>query len=155
MPSIPVPSSTRPNTIRQQSMRDTVQSNSDRVEVLEKSGRTPDTSGLIVQDVDNGDTTHAPSGDAVFDYVEGKRLTNTASLNFPNVVAFTKQDLTIAVTGATIGDSVALAAPNNINAGFLWCGWVSAADTVTVRVYNLTGVDINPAAQTWRATVFK
>lgn len=110
---------------------------------------------LLTGAVANGDTSHAPSADAVFDFVEGKHLTATASLNFPNVVAFAKQDLTITVTGAAVGDSVALGAPAAINAGFLWCGWVSAADTVTVRVYNLTGVAINPPAQTWRATVFK
>lgn len=180
MPSTPVPSSYPANAVRQTTFFNKQERDSERVATLEKAGILQ-TNNIIVQTVTNGDTTHAPSGDAVFDaiedilattvtngdtthaptgdavfdYVEGKRLTATASLNFPNVVAFAAADLTITVTGAATGDSVALGPPDTINAGFLWCGFVSAANTVTVRVYNLTGVAINPPAQTWRATVFK
>jgi hypothetical protein len=165
MASIPVPSSEPANAVTQSTFYNQIVRDGERVAVLEKSGNLQ-TNDILVQSVTNGDTTHAPSGDAVFDalatveadaqaYTDAKTITNTASLNFPSVGAFLAADLTITVTGAATGDSVALGPPSGINAGFLWSGYVSAANTVTVRVYNLTGVAIDPPAQTWRATVFK
>lgn len=117
MAAIPVSSTTQPNTTVQASMRDTVQSNDARIEVLEKSGiRYGDavltqtvvdgdtdhaTSGeavyefvtdavgdLIVQTVTNGDTTHTPSGDAVFDAIAA------AVAGIPVVTAWTNVTFT-------------------------------------------------------------
>jgi hypothetical protein len=82
-------------------------------------------------------------------------LTATAALNFPNIVTLTSQELTITVTGAAVGDSVVLGPPAAIEANLTWAGYVSAADTVTIRVSNPTAGDINPASATWRATVLK
>lgn len=81
----------------------------------------------------------------------------TAPLDFPSVAAGGQQELTIAVTGATTDGkcSVELGPPAGIVAGLVWGGRVSAADTVTVRVSNITGSPIDPASATWRATVTK
>jgi hypothetical protein len=184
MVSIPVGSDEPANAVLQSTFYNDIVSINKRTGVLEKAA-TDQTAGLVVQTVTNGDIDHAPSGDAVndfvtneivdvltstvangdithaptgnavFDYVEAKVLTGTASLNFPNLVAFAVADLTVTVTGAATGDSVSLGPPAAINAGLLWCGFVSAADTVTVRVYNLTAIAIDPPPQTWRATVSK
>lgn len=184
MPSIPVPSSEPTNPVTQSTFYNTIERDNTRLETLEKGGLIP-TSDILVQTVTNGDTDHAPSGDAVFDfvadsivdnlvqtvtngdtdhapsadavfdYVEAKRLTAVANLNFPNVVALTSQSLNITVTGAVEGDAVALGPPSGVNAGFAWNAWVTAPDTVRVKLYNTTAVDINPPAADWRATVFK
>ncbi|MFI6793675.1 capsid cement protein [Nonomuraea sp. NPDC050383] len=79
----------------------------------------------------------------------------SASLNFPAVAAAGQQELTITVTGAAVGDAVVLAPPAAPDAGLVWAGRVSAANTVTVRVANITAAPIDPAAATWGAQVIK
>lgn len=81
-------------------------------------------------------------------------LSSTASLDFPSTAAATASDLTITVTGASTGDVVALGVPNgSVTAGGAFWGWVSAANTVTVRFNNASGVAANPASGTFRAMV--
>ena len=83
-------------------------------------------------------------------------LTASATLDFPNTSNDDTSDLTIAVTGAAIGDCVAL---GTTNPGALvdsyYTAWVSAVDTVTVRFGNLGGGAKNPASATFKVTVFK
>lgn len=83
-------------------------------------------------------------------------LTGSATLDFPNTLAQTDSDLTITVTGAADGDPVDVGMPNGSTlAGSTYTGWVSSANTVTVRfsVYGLTAKD--PASGTFKVTVFK
>jgi hypothetical protein len=80
-------------------------------------------------------------------------LTATASLNFGNLVAQSKLDLTITVTGAVVGDAVFLGLPTATTAGIIHEAYVSAADTVTVRANNFTSGAIDPAAMTFRVVV--
>ena len=83
-----------------------------------------------------------------------KILTGTASLNF-DLSAVVSQDLTITVTGAVDGNPVFIGVPlGSVTADTGFFGWVSAADTVTVRAFRLAGAP-NPASGTFRATVFK
>jgi len=77
----------------------------------------------------------------------------TATLDFPSIGANDTAALTMTVTGAAVGDSVELGAPSTIEAGLVWCGFVSATNTVTVRVHNTSGGAVDPASATWRATV--
>jgi hypothetical protein len=70
-----------------------------------------------------------------------------------SIVAGAIATFTITVTGANIGDSVLLSAPSAIEVGLVWSGFVSAKDTVTVRVHNTTAGDIDPAIGTWMARV--
>lgn len=83
------------------------------------------------------------------------RLTATASLDFGSMATLVTLELTITVTGAAVGDAVALAAPATINAGLIWCGRVSATNTVTVRLYNSTNATVDPASATWGVAVVK
>jgi hypothetical protein len=69
--------------------------------------------------------THAPTDD----------LFATATLDFGNTAAGAISDLTVSVTGAVVGDVVAIGAPSIPNKGTFF-GWVSAADVVTVRYAN-------------------
>jgi hypothetical protein len=82
-----------------------------------------------------------------------KLLTATASLNFGNMSGGASDELTITVTGAALGDTVIVNPNGAPESGLTWQGYVSSADTVTVRASNPTTGNINPAARTWRATV--
>jgi len=80
-------------------------------------------------------------------------ITDTATLDFPSISSNHSEELTMTVTGAATGDIVMLGAPSAIESDLTWCGYVSAADTVTVRLHNSSGGSVNPASATWRATV--
>lgn len=83
-------------------------------------------------------------------------LSATATLDFPSTLAQTDSDLTITVTGAADGDTVDIGVPNGSTlTGSCYSGWVSAANTVTIRfsVYGVAAKD--PASGTFRATVWK
>jgi hypothetical protein len=80
-------------------------------------------------------------------------ITDTATLDFPSISSNNNEELTMTVTGAAIGDIVMLGAPSAIESDLTWCGYVSAADTVTVRLHNSSGGSVNPASATWKATV--
>ncbi len=85
-------------------------------------------------------------------------VNNVAS---PNISARTCVDYgTITVTGAAVGD-IAVATPTPLAGGIetvnlTWTASVTAANTVTIRVCNVTNAPINTAnTQTWRADVWK
>lgn len=79
----------------------------------------------------------------------------TASLNFASISAGAVGTLTITAPGAAAGDLVQLGPPSGINAGLMWSGYVSTANTVTIRLLNTTGSPIDPAESTWAVTVTK
>ena len=89
--------------------------------------------------------------------VNGSKVTNiltaTATLDYGSIAAGAVAELTITVTGAVANDSVLVGPPTTLNTGLIVSGFVSAADTVTVRVFNGTAGAIDPASSTWRATV--
>jgi hypothetical protein len=59
------------------------------------------------------------------------------------------------VTGAAVGDAVFLGAPSGLETDLTFSGYVSATNTITVRLHNASGGSIDPASATWRATVIK
>ena len=78
----------------------------------------------------------------------------SATLDFPGVPANGgTQDLTITVTGATVGDVVTLGLPAAPNAGLVFSAWVSASNTVTVRATNVTAGAIDPVSAAYRIAV--
>lgn len=83
-------------------------------------------------------------------------LTGTATLNF-DLTAVNSQDLTITVTGAASGDPVSLALdPASVPADITYFGWVSSANTVTVRCSRVGGgAAVDPASGSFTARVFK
>lgn len=89
-------------------------------------------------------------------YTLAKTLTNTATLNFGNTAAGTAADLTITVTGAVVGQPVVVGADNaSMSAdNITFWGWVSATNTVTVRLNNNNLVAaVDPASGTFRVSV--
>jgi len=90
-----------------------------------------------------------------------KHLSGTASISFASVLANTCNNAsTITVTGAVSGDTVVLGLPTALmaaNTNMTYLGYVSAADTVTVRRCNVsTSNEVEgPAAATVRADVWQ
>lgn len=83
-----------------------------------------------------------------------KLLTASAALDFPSIAAVSQADLTITVTGAAVGDEVALALPAAPAAGIVFNAYVSAANTVTVRASNITAAPVDPASASYSVLVF-
>lgn len=83
------------------------------------------------------------------------KLSNTATLDFPNTSTGTSADLTITVTGAAVGDVVMLGLPASPDANSCYTGWVSATNTVTVRFNNYSANPIDPASGSFRAMIIK
>ena len=65
--------------------------------------------------------------------------------------------LAVTVTGCRTGkaQTVLVGAPSGIDTGLVWCGVISADNTVTIRIYNSTGGGITPASAEWTARVFR
>lgn len=60
----------------------------------------------------------------------------------------------ITVTGAALGDRVELFPPYDMQ-GILFQGFVSAANTVKITLFNTTGGTIDLASGTWRIQVIR
>ncbi len=84
---------------------------------------------------------------------QSRILEATATLNFPSISSKGDSDLTMTVTGASIGDCVALGAPNISN--FLFHAFVSGTNTVTVRAVNNDTVSVNIAADSFSIKIIK
>lgn len=82
-------------------------------------------------------------------------LTASAALDFASIAAAASADLTITVSGAAVGDAVSIGLPAAPTAGLIFMGFVSAANTVTVRATNITAGAVDAASATYRATVHK
>jgi hypothetical protein len=82
-----------------------------------------------------------------------KLLSVTATLDFGSTAAQTSTDLTVSVTGAAVGDSVSLGLPAAPPANTCFTGWVSAANTVTVRLDNFSAGAVDPPSGLYRVTI--
>ena len=82
-------------------------------------------------------------------------LMNTATLDFPSMATGAcAADQTIAVTGANPGDAVAPGWPA-LPSGVIGIMMVSATNTVTVRLCNMSGLAVDPASASYRATIVR
>jgi hypothetical protein len=78
------------------------------------------------------------------------------SLTFGAIGNASCGNLTMAVSGAMNGDSIAEGWPSAMPAGFTGTMFVSSADSVTVRLCNLSGGTVTPAAGlTFKATIIR
>ncbi len=84
-----------------------------------------------------------------------QHLSNTASWTPGAIAANTGATTTITVTGAALGDVVALGYNQNLNAGLILTGWVSSSNTVTAQIRNVTAGSLTPTAGTVRADVWQ
>jgi hypothetical protein len=86
-----------------------------------------------------------------------QKLVGTSTLNFPSTAGGASSDLTITLTGATVGDVVSIGIPGtSVPANGTFFGWVSATNTVSIRYSNndtLTSYD--PASGTFKVTILR
>lgn len=121
---------------------------------------TTPASGDLVGIVDISDTTMGASGTTkkiTYSNLMGGALnvlTATATLDFPSISANLVASLTMTVTGAKAGDAVFVGAPSGLEASLTMSAFVSAVNTVTIRLHNASGGAVDPASGTFRATVF-
>jgi len=79
----------------------------------------------------------------------------SATLNFGNIAAQDCATLTISFPGAAANSPIAPSWPAAIENGLLGIMWVSVADTISVRLCNVTTGAIDPASATFAGRVVK
>nr|WP_297388284.1 carboxypeptidase-like regulatory domain-containing protein [uncultured Roseateles sp.] len=84
----------------------------------------------------------------------GGYLRGSTTYDPPDLAAGAKQQTTVTVTGARIGDFVRVTF-SLANAGIRWSGEVTSNDTVTVTQENVSGSAVNLSSGTLKATVTK
>jgi hypothetical protein len=83
-------------------------------------------------------------------------LTMTAVLDFPSIPdGACAADQSFTLAGAAATDAVAPGWPSALEAGLVGMMRVSAPNTVTVRLCNLSGSVLDPASGTYRATIVR
>jgi len=76
------------------------------------------------------------------------------TVTFPLIATNVTNDQTVTVSGASLNDFVLLGPPN-LAAGLEVLGFVSAANTVTIRMGNATAGSITPGALIFNILVIK
>lgn len=84
-----------------------------------------------------------------------KGLTNTQNINFLPLLPDTSLEATVAVSNADVGSSCNCNPVGAIEAGLSWSCYVSAPNTVQVRLVNGTAGIIDPIARDWKVTVIE
>ena len=82
-------------------------------------------------------------------------ITVAAVIDFTSMAAGSCAESTVSLPGATAGDSVAPGWPAGMESGLIGTMRISASNTVAVRVCNLSGATVDPAAAIFRATVVR
>ena len=82
-------------------------------------------------------------------------LTAAAVLDFASIAPGACAESTLCMPGASTGDSVAPGWPAGFESGLIGMMRISASNTVAVRVCNLSGTTVDPAAAMFRATVVR
>lgn len=80
-------------------------------------------------------------------------LTSSATWNPANLLTLTQDTMTIAVSGAALGNSVQTSFSLDLQ-GMTLTGYVSSANTVTVVLFNGTAGTINLASGTLKVRVY-
>ncbi len=91
-------------------------------------------------------------GTAITKVVKGSVAVNPASL-----ADGAEADTSVTITGVAVGDVIQMCpAAAGLDAGILICGiWVSAADTVKIRLANQSGGTVDVASATWDYVYFR
>src|SRR5204863_9447958 len=82
-------------------------------------------------------------------------LTASAVLDFTSISPGACSGSTMGMPGASAGDSVAAGWPAALESGLVGMMRISASNIVSVRVCNLSGATVDPAAAIFRATVVR
>lgn len=94
-------------------------------------------------------------GQSTTGWIRRFAITTTEVLDFGEIAAGETAELTVGLTGVTFGDMVKAVPATAIASGLIWSSYVSANNTVTVRIANITGSPINPDSTSWRVSGWK
>lgn len=83
-----------------------------------------------------------------------KALEETATIDPSSLATGIGEVKTMTVTGATVGNFVIVAAPYDLQ-GITVTGYVSAANTVSIKLHNGTVGTVDLASGTWKVRVLK
>jgi len=104
------------------------------------------TGNLYYTDAATGTWTIVPSSSIV-------GPSGSGVIDFGSIADGSIAEATFTLTGAVVGNNLAPNWPSTLNIGLVGMMFVSATDTVTVRLINLSGAPINPTSSTFGARV--
>ena len=81
------------------------------------------------------------------------RLVKAATVAPGSIASLATYRTTVTVTGARAGMTVLVGPPAALQAGLVPFGVVTAADTVTLSIYNSTAGALTPASASWNVRV--
>ncbi len=84
----------------------------------------------------------------------GTAILTTPTLTYTSIASNVSQDQTTTISGASLGDIVLVGAPALV-AGLTLTAFVSAANTITVRLHNATAGAVVPGALVFNVLVVK
>lgn len=76
------------------------------------------------------------------------------TLDFGSIPAGTTAALTATATGVTVGDAIVANPAAAMEVGLMPFAWVTAADTITLRIANVSASAIDPVSKTWELLWF-
>lgn len=82
-------------------------------------------------------------------------LTASTTINFGSIGDGNCAASTLTLAGAVAGDNVAAGWPSGLETGLTGSMFVSAADTIAVRLCNFSGAAVDPASGTFKAAITK
>lgn len=102
--------------------------------------------------IEVGSAVQWPSGEEIVNIHR-----TSATLDFGSIAAAAEAELTVTLAGIGVSDFLWTAQPSGaVEANLSWSAWISAADTIRVRMRNNNpsgGAAIDPASRTWRFAV--
>ncbi len=84
-----------------------------------------------------------------------KGLSATATLDFPNITSKGSAELTVTVPNAATGSSCNCAPRSAVENGLKWSCYISASNTATIRLSNITSSAINPVSRDWKVNAIE
>lgn len=82
-------------------------------------------------------------------------LSAASALNFPTVPAQGQQELAVTLKGAEPQDACSVSPQSTVEPGLAWSCYVSATDTVEVRLLNASSVPIDPSSHLWTINLWQ
>lgn len=80
----------------------------------------------------------------------------TISVNPASIATLTSAETAVTISGAAVGDIVIMNVPASLETGLAYGGArVSAADTVQVRLSNMTAGPVDGTARDWTYTIIR
>jgi hypothetical protein len=77
-------------------------------------------------------------------------ITDVVAVDPLNITAGTSATFTVTISNVEVGDIIVLTPPSNIEDDLIFQGaTVTAANTVTIKIRNLSGSDVNGASRDW------